>query len=308
MIEIRRILCPIDYSDFSRRALDHAVAIARWYGSTVALLHVSAPVPALPFVSGTGAMAGPVFVPEDHNAVEAALREFAGEEGAAAVPLQFEVRDGNTAEEILQRAESWPADLLVMGTHGRSGFQRLVLGSITEKVVRRAACPVLTVPGSARDAVPASPVVFERIVCAIDFSDYSMHGLEYATSLAQETDATLVVVHVMELPPDLPREVQSEVVAGGRTFTDLVALTEQERRAQLERAVPASVREFCSVETVLATGKPYQEILRVADERDADLLVVGIHGRGAVDRMLFGSTTQHLVRQAACPVLTLRHG
>jgi nucleotide-binding universal stress UspA family protein len=82
----------------------------------------------------------------------------------------------------------------------------------------------------------------------------------------------------------------------------------QEARARLEDVVPDEVRAYCRIETMLATGKPYREILRVVDESRADLLVVGTHGRGAVDRMLFGSTTQHLVRQAACPVLTLRKG
>jgi nucleotide-binding universal stress UspA family protein len=74
----------------------------------------------------------------------------------------------------------------------------------------------------------------------------------------------------------------------------------------LKDAIPDSVRAFCTVDTVLATGKPYREILRIAEEQKADLLVVGIHGRGAIDRLLFGSTAQHLVRRASCPVLTLR--
>jgi nucleotide-binding universal stress UspA family protein len=195
-----------------------------------------------------------------------------------------------------------------MGTHGRSGFERLVLGSVTEKVLRKAACPVLTVPKAVPDVVPAPPVLFKRIICAIDFSDCSMHALNYAMSLAQEADAHLTVMHVIELPPDVPREVHETVLAGPRNLREYLALAEEDARARLKEAIPDSVRAYCTVDTVQPTGKPYREILRVAEEQTADLIVIGIHGRGPVDRLLFGSTAEHLVRQASCPVLTLRRG
>jgi nucleotide-binding universal stress UspA family protein len=154
--------------------------------------------------------------------------------------------------------------------------------------------------------VPAPPVLFKRIVCGVDFSDCSMHALNYAMSLAQEADANLTVVHVIELPPELPREVHENVLAGPRNLREYVALAKEERQARLRDAIPDSVGAYCTVDTILTTGKPYREILRVAEEQKADLMVVGIHGRGPVDRLLFGSTAQHLVRQASCPVLTLR--
>ena len=146
----------------------------------------------------------------------------------------------------------------------------------------------------------------QRILCAVDFSECSLHALDYATSLAQEADAQLTVVHVIELPPDIPREVHETVLAGPRNIREYVALAEEVGRARLADAVSEHIRASVTTDTVLAAGKPYREILRVAAEHGADLLVVGVHGRGAVDRMLFGSTTQHLVRQASCPVLTLR--
>jgi nucleotide-binding universal stress UspA family protein len=102
--------------------------------------------------------------------------------------------------------------------------------------------------------------------------------------------------------------VHENVLAGPRSLREYVALAEEDRRGRLKDAIPEAVRAYCTVDSVLATGKPYQEILRVAGEQKADLLVVGIHGRGAVDRLLFGSTAQHLVRQASCPMLTLRKG
>jgi nucleotide-binding universal stress UspA family protein len=305
MIAIQRILCPVDFSDFSRRALDHAVAIARWYESTITLLHACAIVPVAAYAPGSGVFTSTALTRGDRDALLAAMKRFADSEAGKHVPIEFDIVEGSTVAAILEKADAMPADLLVMGTHGRSGFERLVLGSVTEKVLRKATCPVLTVPRGVPDAVPV-PVLFKRIVCAIDFSDCSMHALNFAASLAQEADAHLTVVHVIELPPDVPREVHEKVLAGPGSLREYIALTEEDRRRRLKDAIPDSVRAYCTVNTVLVTGRPYREILRVAEEQQAELLVVGIHGRGTVDRLLFGSTAQHLVRQASCPVLTLR--
>jgi nucleotide-binding universal stress UspA family protein len=306
MIEIKRILCPTDFSDFSRRALDYAVAIAKWYESTITVLHVCGVVPVPAYAPGSGVLPSAAPTREDREALLTSLKRFAEGESGANVPIEFDIAEGTAWVGILAKADEMPADLLVVGTHGRSGFERLVLGSVTEKVLRRAACPVLTIPQGAPAGVPATSVLFKNVVCAVDFSDCSMHALNYAMALAQEADAHLTVIHVIELPPDVPREVHENMRTGPRSLREYVALAEEDGRARLRDAIPESVRAYCVVDTVLATGKPYREILRVAEEQKADLLVAGIHGRGPVDRLLFGSTAQHLVRRASCPVLTLR--
>lgn len=308
MIEIRRILCPVDFSDFSRRAFDHAVAVAKWYESTITLFHVSPVVPPAAYAPGIPMVPPAFLTPEDRDELLASMKRFAEAEAGATVPIQFEITEGNAAAEILAKADAMPTDLLVMGTHGRSGFEHLVLGSVTEKVLRKAACPVLSVPRHVSDTVPAPAVLFKRILCAIDFSDCSMHALNYATSLAQEADARLTVVHVIELPPEAPPDLHETVLGGPRSLREYMAAAEEDSRARLKDAVPENVRAYCTVETILATGKPYREILRVATEQQSDLIVIGIHGRGAADLLFFGSTAQHVVRQASCPVLTLRKG
>jgi nucleotide-binding universal stress UspA family protein len=303
MTTIRRILCPVDFSDHSRRALDHALAIAAWYDSTVTVLHVASVMPVAAYVSGSGMPAFAALTNEARDALRQSLCRFAGHDAGSAARREFEIAEGGTPETILSRASALPADLLVLGTHGRSGFERWVLGSVAERVLRLAPCPVLTVPKAAAEA---APILFRRIVCAIDFSNWSMSALDYATSLAQQSAAQLTVVYVIELPPDIPREVHETVLAGPRSLGEYIALAEEEGRARLNDAVADRVSAPATVDTVLAAGKPYREILRVAAEHCADLLVLGVHGRGALDRMFFGSTTQHLVRQARCPVLTLR--
>ena len=302
MIEIRRILCPIDFSDYSRRALDHAIAIARWYESTVTALHVFSPAPVAAYGPGQVPFAPIVLTVVDRAQLLADTKAFIEAESAPGVAIEAVAREGQTAAEIVEQAASMNADLLVIGTHGRSGFERLLLGSVAEKVLRKARCPVLTVPGRLPDAVPSGPVLFKRILCAVDFSESSMNALKYALSLAQEADGGLTVVHV--LGPELVGQVGI-----GEEHASLAALQrqhEEEARKRLDEAVPESAAAYCQAETMLLRGKPWREILRIAADRQAELIVMGVHGRGAADLMFFGSTTQHVVREATCPVLTLR--
>jgi nucleotide-binding universal stress UspA family protein len=212
---------------------------------------------------------------------------------------------GSPAALILDRAAALPADLIVMGTHGTSGFQHLMLGSVTERVLRKAVCPVLTVPPRAQ---ATSRIPFSRLLCAIDFSDSSMAALQLALSLAEESDARLTMLHVLEWPweeppsprlEDLPVE-QGAALAEYRRYREKMALM------RLEALVPHSTRLSQRPVTRLSNGKPHVQMLEVAREEASDLIVIGVHGRNPLDVMVFGSTTNQVVRRAACPVLTLR--
>lgn len=308
MIAIGRILCPIDFSDHSRRALDHAVAVARWYGSTVTVLHVFSTAFVAAYAPGVPGFEEVALTRADRDKVLKELHRFVQAEAAPGVPVEAAIREGVAATAILEQAEEMQADLLVLGTHGRSGFEKLFLGSVADKVLRKAACPVLTVPAHVPDAVPAAPVLFTHILCPVDFSECSLHALRYATSMAQENDAELTLLHVMAYGLEASTApVDAVLTDEGLTLSDYRQRREAAVRRQLEDAVPAGASSFCSVETALAGGEPGHEILRVARERQSDLIVIGVHGRGVMDRMLFGSTTQRVVRGATCPVLTLRH-
>jgi nucleotide-binding universal stress UspA family protein len=297
MADITRILCPIDLSPASLRALEHALALARWYRATLVAFHVFSPQP-LPMATEFGGYV-PAPPPRDEQEIIEEVRRFAPPV-AGSIPFEIVVREGNPVNEIVGQVEEMPADLLVLGTHGRSGFERLFLGSVTEKVVRKVACPTLTVPP--HDKVPAEPVSFKKILCPVDFSPTSTRALEYAVSLAKESDARLMVLHVLESYVDAVK--LSEV----SQFT--LPEFEQHRRTdaadRLRAMIPANAREWCTPEELVITGKPHREIVRVAADTDADLIVMGVHGRGAVDLMVFGSATNEVLRAASCPVLTLR--
>jgi nucleotide-binding universal stress UspA family protein len=299
MVKIGRILCPVDFSDFSRRALDYAVALARWYGARLTVLHVHhAPFPAATQLTSLAPVEPVVVTPIDLEQIRSRIAAFTPAEAQARVPVEPKAAEGDPAREILAEADA--ADVIVMGTHGRSGFDRLMLGSVTEKVMRKARCSLLTVPLSAPPPVGAVPVLFRRIVAAVDFSEVSMYALRHAASLAAEVDAHLTVMHVIDAPERLALWIDRD-----ETTSYVRRWTEGAER-HLRNAVSDETREYARVVQRVETGRAYREILRVADEQQADLIVMGAHGHGVVETMFVGSTAQHVVRAAACPVLMAR--
>jgi nucleotide-binding universal stress UspA family protein len=297
MAEIRRILCPVDLSEISRHALDHALAIANWYDARVTVFHVFS-VPQLPMPPPPGMAEDlPELRPPQPAAVADDVRRFAGLTAAARADVV--VVEGRPVREILDQAERLPADLLVMGTHGRSGFETLFLGSVTEKVLRSTHVPVLTVPPPAERV---ETVIYQTILCPIEFSDPSTRALEYALTLAEETGARLILLHVVELLVDASQF--SEV--GHFSLPEYQRHLEENARARLRSSVPEEARVWCTPVERVMTGKAYRVILDVAEQEHAELIVMGVHGKGALNRWLFGSTTQHVIRGARCPVLTLR--
>jgi Universal stress protein UspA and related nucleotide-binding proteins len=300
MIEIRRVLCPVDFSKFSRRALDHAVTLARWYNAKLTVFHVHDNVPLVP-----GALEMPSGItvgPEYRESLRRELERFAEPSRADGVPLDIVLAEGHAGTEIVKRAEADGSGLIVIGTHGRTGVERFLLGSVTERVLHRAPCPVLAVPAHAADVPPAP--TFKRILCGLDFSPCSLHALEYALSLAQEAGASLTLANVFEtdasMREDWRTSLQPEAVREA-----LVAL-EAARRVRLAQAVPQDVDGSCKVDTVMPCGPAARELLRLATARNADLIVLGVRGRNVADLLLFGSTTNKVVRQAECPVLVVR--
>lgn len=295
MIPITHVLCPIDFSDISQHALAHAAAIARWYEARLTVFYVFVNLPT---------MDGPPLVLDDadRERLMTQMRRFAAAVPST-VPIEFRVQDGGFAhDEIVAQIAVAHADLLVLGTHGRSGFQRMFLGSVSEKVIRKATCPTLIVPPRASDVATDAPVQFHRIVCPVDFSDSSLDALEYAINLAEEADARLTVLHVVELPHVLSDEPAVLDIDLSRIHE---AATNKASR-KLHDLIPAQARTYCTVDTAVVEGRAYREILRQAAERRSDLIVMGVHGRGALDLLVFGSTTHHVIRSATCPVLIIR--
>lgn len=293
---LRRILCPVDFSEFSRHALVSAVAIARQQHATVTALHVIPPVQVAFTAPGMGAYAPYVYRAEDLLEFQRTLERFVG---VVDYPVTAVSVEAVVVDEILKRAAGMPADLIVMGTHGRKGFDRLILGSIAERVLVKATCPVLTVPQQAPDGWPVAGRLFTNVLCPIDFSPPSLAALEYAQELVGE-GARLRVLHVAER---LPAWQLVPAMATGAPDDPLVVL--QEARERMRGVIPAGLRRVARVGEIVTEGDAGDEILRIAAEEHVDVIVMGAHA-GHAGLFSFGSTSHDVLHGATCPVLTLK--
>jgi nucleotide-binding universal stress UspA family protein len=301
MTGLKRILCPVDFSEFSRRALDEAIAIAHLYDGCVTALHVfPIAIPADPF--GGLPDFQPFRLTDRHRAhILRQLSAFTTAEGAERQRITVALREGvDIHAEILEAANQMKSDVIVVGTHGRSGFQHVMLGSVAEKVLHKASCPVLTVPPKAPEAVPAGPVPFARILCGVDFSECSLTALRDAVALASQAGAHLDVLSVVQLIP-----MYETTSAVPLYYPGLLDDLKADIQKRLDSEV-ATVAGGMNVERFVTAGSPHGEIVRIAAERKAELIVLGAFSHGAIDHMFFGSTTNHVVRRAGCPVLTVR--
>ncbi len=292
MLKIERILCPVDFSEFSMKAYDYANSLARYYEAKLLLEHVISPVGATyPYYVLPDAAVATIYFDLTADA-EKRLQELVKKRASSGFQPELVVHKGFVPETILTFAKEQAVNLIVMGTHGRRGWDRLMMGSVTESVLRKARCPVLAVRKPAHDFVDpkqADDVIhLRKILFCTDFSENSSAALEYALSLAQEYRAELTVLHVLEEFPG--RELQTKT---------------EEIEHKLREPIPPDALDWCTVRAKVRVGKPYQEIIQLALEDQADLIVLGVRGRNAADLAIFGSTTHRVIQLGPCPVLAV---
>ena len=285
-IALKNVLFTTDFSEVSQTALFYAESIARRYGSTLTVAHAISPVETR------------MVPPEGWGACQQAIDEAASErmneldQRLRAMPHRVMIEHGLVGDVIAELIETTHADLLVMGTHGRFGVSRLLMGSVAEEIFRQTPCPVLTI-GPKVSAQAPHEAEFKEIIFGTDLNPESL-AAPYALSLAQEFQARLTLVHVV--PPDAGPGAYSEYCVEAWT-------------RDLRSLVPAGAQLWCRPECEVRFGVPADGILEVAAERHADLIVLGVHsaagGVGAATHAV-AATAHSVVSCAACPVLTVR--
>jgi nucleotide-binding universal stress UspA family protein len=302
MPNITHVLCPVDFSEFTDRALMHAATMAKWYGARLTALHVFASVGMADVIPTAGVAApAPVTINDlTERGLFEGLRKHVDSLNLD-TPADVVIREApDVAHEVIERASELGVDFIVMGSHGRSGLERLILGSVAEHVLRHAKCPVMVVPRSCASAADQA-IRIKRIVCPVDFADSALTAVEYALSVAEESDAHLTLLHVVGVP-----RIAAEVPLGSPDPEDARLAAAALWLPRLHALVPDEVRTYCTVDEAIELGQPAHAILHYAAQQHADLIVMGVMGRGPVDLMLFGSTTQKVIRGSTCPVLTVR--
>lgn len=289
MLKIERILCPVDFSEFSARAYDYAHSLARHYDAKLFVLHIVRSITIDPtFLSST--VLDKVYSQQAVDA-KAQMAKLVAKQAGDPAQIELIVQMGFATDSILSFVKQNEIDLVVMGTHGRRGLDRLVTGSTTESILRKSHSPVLAVHEPERSFVsPQSaddPVHLRKILCCVDFSEHSPRALEYAFSLGMQYQAEITLLNVLEDGKDAPDQ-------------------KNRATASMEQLIPEDARNWASITPIVLSGQPYEQIIEHAAESKTDLIVMGVRGRNAVDLAVFGSTTHRVIQLGPCPVLVVR--
>ena len=284
-ISIKNILVATDLSDTSEKALRAAGRIAKRYSAEVVIAHIIEPsVPTVISLDGTDDVGD--YIRHDASEKLASLQMLMGDIDTSVI-----LREGPIWDELLRIIQERHIDLMVLGTHGASGIEKFALGSVAEEIFRRASCPVLTV-GPRAGAGDGAVADLRSIVYPTDFSSQSLEALPYALSLAAEHHAELTLINVMQkFKAYTPVE---RTMAGDQC------------KNQLQKLVAEEGGAWTAPNYQVAYGDPAEAILEVVRQKAADLVVLGVRQDSGFARFLPWSVASKIVRQAPCPVLTIR--
>ena len=296
-VEIKTIFCTTDISDFSNHSISWGMALAKEFRAKLLVCHV------IDFPAAVTYGDGPIFFMDQQNqAMDNAhqqIKQLIGDQQIQWEPL---ITIGHAGDEITRLAEEKGADLVISATHGRSGLKRLILGSVTERLMRTLHCPLMIVRGPKHDLTILSDkrINFHKILVGCDFSEDAHLAFQYGLSLAQEFQSELHLVHVKE------PAVYSEWIKTSVDLEEVLYHTLNDKiKEKLTKMVPKEASHWCMPKVDILEGKPNEELIGYAKENQISLIVLGVRGQGLVERMFVGSTTDRVVRQAPCPVLSV---
>ncbi len=299
MLSIQKILFPTDFSQCAESAFAHATALAKRYEAELHIVHVVIWPMMIPSY-GLDTLY-PAF--EDGRVIDN-LKQAAGEQLSAHSSrarlgsinvVEAQITDDAAGPAILSYAEDHDVDLIVMGTHGRKGIKKWMLGSVTQEIIRHARCPVFTVNP---DTVGDEGLDVKRLLVPVDFSEHAEPLVRYAKSLAAAYDAGMDLLHVIA-HVNLPLVYGVEAIYPGAE-----EVMDRSRSALLHLAQNAEGPDV-DVNVVVQGGDPAHQILTYAERHDMDLIVLCTHGFTGVERLLLGSVAEKVVRAAAHPVFTI---
>ncbi|MGH7369639.1 MAG: universal stress protein [Candidatus Methylomirabilaceae bacterium] len=290
--KITRILNPTDFSMAAEGPSRLAARLAMRTQASLIVLHVLPPEP------GGAEPAPGALVDESRKQLQLWFETVVREETQRFLPIEYQVAIGAPAQGILWAVGETGADLVVMGTHGRSGVSRLLMGSVTESVMRAAPVPILALKMGERGDRLA---VVRRILCATDLSPASEEARRYGLRLADVFAAEVLFVHVV--PP-------SEIVGLGDMLVPPPWHWLERHLKPIEAALERRQREVEALglhaRRKVAVGSPADVIVKEAETEQADLIVVGTHGYTGLTQVLLGSVAEAIIRKAPCPVLAVR--
>ena len=281
--ESRRILCPVDFSNYSAAALRTAGNLAEALRAEVIVLHAQ-PAEAPVYFTPSQARALKAQLRQSRKAAERHLTEFADRYMPLRVPRLMRVVEDDPVHAIVRAFKELDAGWVVMGTHGRTGLTKVRLGSVMESVLVQLKGPLITVGPRVRNV--AGLGVLRRILCAVDYSSISRKALERGVELAERTGAEIMVAHVVTKAEDK-------------------ATLELERKSLCDWVSPG-LRGRCSLREIVRHGNPAEQIVEMAESLHASLIVLAAEPRNFLGSLFFGTTVGRVVRHASAPVLSVK--
>lgn len=293
-----KILCPVDFSRDSDYGVAYAEQFAKLIGAEVHCIHVvdtktyGGSFEGAYVSSGMSEATMSQIETHVHKEFDSLMKRFE--------LLHFEATGhfvhGDPAKEIIKLADELDVNCIVMATHGRTGFDQFVFGSTCEKVVRLSHVPVLTVRPQEKWSLDDLSLSFKRVLCTLDFSDFSKAGLTTAVELCKKFDAKLVLAHALDTRLEYP-VLEPGIVAG--------TLDSRQRDAENYLAEVAKEVEGVECETHTVAGNPHVALLKLIEQNDIDLVVMTTHGHRGLSHLLLGSITERIVKRSSAPVLTI---
>ncbi len=305
---LERILVPVDFSSCSAAALRYAASLRERFDASLEVIHACeiphvVPEETMILMGDASASLAVHFERQASEQFERFLSTHATD-----VPHTHELRLGSPAATVREKISEGTCDLVVMGTHGRSGFERFMLGSVAERVVRSSPVPVLTVPAQERagdDQGSPKHELPKTILVGVDYEKASQQALRTAFELASGVGSRVVAAFVWAAPY-APSAMGIETL--GSAPRDLFERVRQEAAQTMQTFVgeqKADVSGNVESECLVVSGDPRSKLAELAEKHHAEMIVVGTHNRTGLSRFLLGSVAEHLLRHAQCPVLAV---
>jgi nucleotide-binding universal stress UspA family protein len=304
-LTIRGVLVALDFSPASFKGLEYALPLVKHFDAQLHLVH------AFDFDYRPSMLAAmPIALPEVELGRHARrrLRHIANKYAIALPPESLHVVQGRAYQAICGLARKLETDLVVLATRGHTGLKHIFLGSTAERIVQHASCPVLVVREKERDFVQRKPngnsprsIQLQKILVPLDFSDCSIAGLEFAIRFASAWSAKLVLLNCMPVSSFEPSGPY-----GAYGFPEINTYAQDAAEKEMRDLTAALKKRGVDAETVVELGVPAHSICNYARAHEVDLIAMSTHGSTGLTHALIGSTTEHVVRYADCPVLTCR--
>ncbi len=322
-VQPKKIMCSIDFSDFTDECLGYSAALCKEFNATLVLVHIVIDVESY---RGEGVTGFDNIKLQEKN-IQKAKEHLGKMVKDLTIDHEIVVIKGTPADEICRLATKKEIDLVIAAPHGKSGIKKFLLGSVTEKLIKSLTCPLLVLHTKQHDFISLYDyeMKLKKILVGCDFSPDSKLAFDYGLSLAQEYQAEIYLTHVIKpteyvelkasdyisiAPGNYARWQSSDYLEMQKKVTAENREKIQELRKRLEKQLyymlPDESKDWCTPHTNVLTGEPYKELVKYAKDQKVDMIVMGIRGHTLWEKLLVGSTTDRVIRHAPCPVLAVR--